>query len=163
MFFYTDDDKASAQQRLSVTAAVIEEEEHEDARKPHDAESLVPMEAEAAPASAVAVEETPARRLSPLIAQLNPFLSPPPLTLPEADELGAAWSATPLFEGDRGEEDSSSEHPLRTEMRELVCRMQQCQLSLTLQEVDTEELFAKLAHFQEFADSAELRPRSASK
>lgn len=48
---------------------------------------------------------------------------------------------------------------LLVEMGDLVCKLQQRrELNLTLQEVPTDDLLARLAHFRELADSVELQP-----
>lgn len=104
------------------------------------------------------LEETPPpdRRLSPLIAMLNPFLSPPPLELPEAEEVDEEGRG-PEDIGETcgvvfdGLEDASDAHPLFSDMRDLIYRMQKCQLSLAFKEVGMEEMLARLSHFREFA------------
>lgn len=91
------------------------------------------------------------RLLSPLLAQLNPFLSrvqeiqlPPP---------AAATSAAAAERRPEPATDTST-HPLLVEMGELVCRLQQRQaLTVTSREDSPEALMARLAHFREVADS----------
>lgn len=123
---------------------------------PSDDEKEAPEEEAATIEVRSSLAETPDKRLSPLIAQLNPFLSPPPLELPEAEDLGNALDESRDI-GDTcglvldGLEDTSDAHPLLSEMRDLIYRMHKCQLSLALKEVHTEDMLARLAHFKEFA------------
>lgn len=114
------------------------------------------------------------RMLSPLIAQLNPFTPPPRLDLPPAAlgppgigetavvargpaEMATTGAAAPV-ESPGVPQDVQH---LLAEMGDLVCKLQQKQeLHVTSQEVPSDELLERLAHFRELARSPELRCRS---
>lgn len=126
------------------------------------------------------------RMLSPLIAQLNPFMPPPILHLPPAGSGGLALGlhgAHDAVSGVRGPEEAApiaiavppeptgkfeacpvsctDVHHLLAEMGDLVCKLQQKQeLAITSREVSPDELLERLIHFKEMASSAELRCHS---
>mmetsp|Transcript_108039 Transcript_108039/g.301266 ORF Transcript_108039/g.301266 Transcript_108039/m.301266 type:complete len:740 (-) Transcript_108039:51-2270(-) len=106
------------------------------------------------------------RRLSPLIAQLNPFVPAPPPSLdlpPPATAWGAEEPrpATPEPVDSQGPAGGMEVRHLLAEMGDLVCRLQQWQgLTITAQEASPDECLERLAHFREVAGSTELRCHS---
>lgn len=102
-------------------------------------------------------EENSRKMLSPLIAQLNPFLQPPSLDLPpsageplgpgeEAESLALAQAST----SGAAEPAQKAVHVLLEEMGDLVCRLQKRQeLAIVQQEASPEELLHRLEHFRE--------------
>lgn len=115
--------------------------------------------------------------LSPLIAGLNPFLSPLRLDLPppglapgqvaagDADEapgcfLGPAASDSMIAANAGSGEAGVDVHHLLVEMGDLVCKLQQRQpLAITSLEVSPEELLSRLAHFRQLGGGGEPRRR----
>lgn len=124
---------------------------------------------------------TPRTKLSPLIAQLNPFTPPQNLDPlpPSAWDYGTGMGETgftprghegpmssaaglPSDQSGFPEEGNSEGNPdvrhLLVEMGELVCMLQQKrELAITSQEVMPEDLLDRLAHFKELANSKELQ------
>eukprot|EP00930_Biecheleria_cincta_P036943 TRINITY_DN25325_c0_g1_i2.p1 TRINITY_DN25325_c0_g1~~TRINITY_DN25325_c0_g1_i2.p1 ORF type:complete len:347 (+),score=78.98 TRINITY_DN25325_c0_g1_i2:802-1842(+) len=102
-------------------------------------------------------EEHSRKMLSPLIAQLNPFLKPPSMDLPPAagEPLGPGEEAeslaiAPASTSGAVEPAQKAVHVLLEEMGDLVCRLQRRQeLAIVQQEASPEELLQRLEHFRE--------------
>lgn len=118
----------------------------------------------------------PARIMSPLIAQLNPFTDMEAFSLPPAakeglgaeEMLGEAipdaatglTAASPLLGGsfvDPPDERPDVQH-LLVEMGDLVCKLQQRrELALASEEASPEELLERLSHFRDVAQMVGVR------
>jgi len=107
------------------------------------------------------------RMLSPLIAQLNPFMSPPLFNLPPAagavdgmslascgaEQDAALTHGEPMGAAPESGAAADVRH-LLAEMGDLVCKLQQKQeMAITAQEVSPDELLKRLVHFREVAHS----------
>lgn len=102
-------------------------------------------------------EENAKKMLSPLIAQLNPFLKPPSMDLPPpaGEPLGPGEEAespslAPASTSGAAEPAQKAVHVLLEEMGDLVCQLQKRQeLAIVQQEASPEELLQRLEHFRE--------------
>lgn len=120
------------------------------------------------------------RMLSPLMAQLNPFMPLPLLNLPPAvgavegmsiatwgteKDAASAVATMPAEPVGAAPESGAAagrvdvQH-LLAEMGDLVCNLQQeHEMAITTQEVSSDELLERLLHFREVADNTELQCR----
>jgi len=104
----------------------------------------------------------PPKLLSPLIAQLNPFMPPSRMLdihLPPAESAHMYTGLQPPMHAQTPTpEDNMDADQLLVEMGDLVCLLKKKQeLAITAQDIRPEELLSRLAHFREIANSDEMR------